>query len=271
MPNSPQTTLRPSVRTVGARYRPNRPTSAGTAANRMSIGYLMKHILIQLLLTGLVTLTAICCFAASEVISGSETPASADQPVQTAAQPVTSKDGATALLSFAEVKKTVLKHFAGMRGYEPGDLLTQGEVAPVFQLLAHQGWTVTDAKEILESVPTESDFIVQQLRTPEGLKFMREISGTPHAYDRLERMTHLPRGKQTVATLIGRGPKGADVITYFADTKDGAKMGRQLSKSRGAADFNKPTGRIYTADMLLKRLQKSYKQAAKALEVGSGS
>ena len=51
---------------------------------------------------------------------------------------------------------------------------------------------------------------------------------------------------------------GGKVINYFTTTKDGTRMGKMMAKKPRSADFNKPTGRIYTAQMLLDHLKKSY-------------
>ena len=64
--------------------------------------------------------------------------------------------------------------------------------------------------------------------------------------------------------LIQKGKKGADVINYFATDPRGKRVNRQMSKPlKGGVGYDKPTGGIYTADMLLKQLKKSYAAAGK--------
>lgn len=71
---------------------------------------------------------------------------------------------------FGDVKKTVEQHFAEMPDYQPGDIVTQSEVQPLFAQLKQLGWTVADQKDILSRVPTSSDFLVRQLRTRQGAR-----------------------------------------------------------------------------------------------------
>ena len=55
-----------------------------------------------------------------------------------------------------------------------------------------------DDKQILERVPAKDEFLAEQLRTRSGRKFMRQISRYDNAYDRLDRLSRLPHGEQTV-------------------------------------------------------------------------
>ena len=91
---------------------------------------------------------------------------------------------------------------------------------------------------------------------------MRQISSYPNAYDLLDRLSRLPRGRQTVRDLI-RGPDGYKMLQYMTTSAGGRQMGKQLSNSPGAGKFNEPTGRIYTAEDLLRRLEQSRAAAAK--------
>jgi len=163
---------------------------------------------------------------------------------------------------FDEVRSAVLEHFESMGDYRPGDIITRDEVERLFARLKRIGFVPADEETILEKVPPQSDFIVRQLRSPAGRTFMREISPHPGVYDRIERLAGLRRGKDTVAELIRRGPKGAEVITYFATDPDGIKAGKLMSTpTKGGKDYGKPTGRIYTVEALLKALQKSHAAA----------
>jgi len=163
---------------------------------------------------------------------------------------------------FGEIKSAVLEYFASLPDYRPGDIITRSEVEPLFARLKKVGFVPADRRSILEKVPADSDFVVRQLRTTAGRKFMRRISPHPGVYDRLERLAGLRRGKETVAELIRRGPKGADVIVYFAADPDGIKAGKLMSKpTKGGRDYGKPTGRIYTVKMLLEALRRSHAAA----------
>jgi hypothetical protein len=159
--------------------------------------------------------------------------------------------------SYAEVREVVLRHFALLPDYAPGDMIARSEVEPLFAQLQRMGWKVADRKDILRKVPADQDYLLQKLRTPRGRKFMRRIAGYPDAYDRLDRLSWLPHGRQTVHDLID-GAGGDEMIKYLTTTLGGSELGKMLSKTPKGADFNKPTGRIYTAEMLLGQLEKSH-------------
>ena len=76
------------------------------------------------------------------------------------------------------------------------------------------------------------------------------------AYDRLDRLSRLPHGQQTVRDLI-RGPDGYKMIEYMTTAPGGKELGNQLSNAPQGKDFNAATGRIYTAEKLLLRLEQS--------------
>ena len=159
--------------------------------------------------------------------------------------------------SLAQVQTVVNRHFARVPDYRPGDIIAQSDVEPLFAQLARLGWSVADRKAILAAVLADDDFLVASLRTKSGRKFMRRIAGYPEAYDRLDRLARLPCGKHAVRRLIG-GPDGYKMIEYMTTTRGGIELGKQLSNTPKGKDFNKPTGRLYTAELLLERLKKSY-------------
>ena len=168
------------------------------------------------------------------------------------------------LPSFTDVKAAVMRHFERLPDYQPGNIISQSEVAPLFAQLKRIGWTVADRKAILERVPQEDDYLIKTLRTASGRKFMQKISPSPGVYDRLERLSKLPRGKRTVQKLMGQGDRGADVIKHFATHPAGKTVGQLMSKpNKGGVNYGKPTGRIYTVTMLLAQLKKSYAAAKK--------
>jgi hypothetical protein len=130
-------------------------------------------------------------------------------------------------------------------------------VASLLAELTRIGFVVPDQKDILEKVPDDDEFLVTSLRTTAGRKFMGRMSSCAEGYDRLQRLARLPHGEQTVRDLI-QGPGGEEMVKYMTQTPGGKAMGRQLSSAPGAEDFNAATGRIYTAQALLSRLQRSY-------------
>jgi hypothetical protein len=163
----------------------------------------------------------------------------------------------------AEVQQTVSRYFEARPDYRPGDLITKADVEPLLAQLKKKGLPLADAGEILEKMPANGEFLVEQLSTPDGRKFMRRIAAYPDGYDRLDRLSRMPQGEQTVLAMI-RFPHGDDVIKFMTTKKQGEQLGVILSQNPGGANFNSATGRIYTVPMLLARLQKSHAAAAKA-------
>ena len=53
------------------------------------------------------------------------------------------------------------------------------------------------------------------------------------------------------------------MIKYMTTDPAGKNVGKLLASGQGGADFNKPTGRIYTVPMLLSQLQEQYRTAEK--------
>jgi hypothetical protein len=165
---------------------------------------------------------------------------------------------------FPEVAATAETVLDRQPDYRDGDILTRSQVEPIFAELESIGFEVSDRKEILAQVPSDSDQLVEMLHTPNGLKFMRRVSSMPNAYDRLDRLIPMPIGRQTVRDLI-RGPGGDEMIEYMTSTPGGKALGQQLSNAPTGANFNEPTGRLYTAKLLLARLKTSYTEAEKKL------
>lgn len=167
--------------------------------------------------------------------------------------------GVKPLLPFEAVEKAVVRHFERLPGYRPGEIISRSQAAPLFAQLRWMGWTVVDAKSLVERVPPDSDFLVRQLRTPSGRRFMQRVADSPGSYDELERLSRLPNGRRAVVELIARPEKGGDVIRYFATTPKGRRVGRLMARTgKGGADYDKPTGRIYTVEMLLDELEARY-------------
>jgi hypothetical protein len=164
---------------------------------------------------------------------------------------------------FADVEQTVAQHFESRRDYQSGDLITKEAVAPLLAQLQKKGFPLADAKQILEQVPGKGEFLVDQLSTPGGRTFMRRIVAYPDAYDRLDRLSRLPHGEQTVRDLI-RNPGGEKMVRYMTTAPNAEGVGKLLSNSPSSKQFTVPTGRIYTVAMLLARLQQSHAAALKA-------
>lgn len=157
---------------------------------------------------------------------------------------------------FSEVQKVVWQYFQKQGDFQADDLIVREQVEPLLAKLQQMGLPLADGKQILQRLPGKDDFLPQQLGTQDGKKFMRRIAPYPNAYDRLDRLSRLPHGQQTVRDLI-KGPDGYKMIEYMTKTSGGVAMGQMLSKAPDGGDFNLPTERIYTVNALLKRLQQS--------------
>ena len=171
------------------------------------------------------------------------------------------------LPSFAPVEKTVEAQLAKTPGYQRADLLSKRDARPIFPQLANIGWKVADQKDILEQLLDDNHVLVQELRTPEGLKFMRSVSGQAGIFDRLDRLSQDEHGTESIRTLI-RLPeeKLFGKVTPRSQVSNMSELvqffDRGAANRAGLKDPDKPTGMVYTADALLKRLRQSYQQAA---------
>lgn len=167
-------------------------------------------------------------------------------------------------LTWGQVTDLVLRQLASRRGYQSGDLLSQGEVRPVFDVLAQAGWVVADRDEIIRLVLEDGHYLVKQSRTSVGLKFLRGVAKQSMVYDRLDRLCAMPGGQQLVHDMM-RLPNGQDLMKPkptpgFTDLT--SLLPKQANgKSPRNKDFDKPTGKIYTEAQLVKALEKSWKTA----------
>jgi hypothetical protein len=165
--------------------------------------------------------------------------------------------------SLSEMRQVVLRYFKDQPDFVSGDLITRDQVEPLLRQLQKMGLPLPDARQILELTLSSDEFLPQQLRTPNGRSFMRKISGYKDGYDRLDRLSRLPIGQQTVRDLI-RGPGGDKMIEYMTTASGGKELGKMLSNAPLGKNFNDPTGRLYTVEKLMVRLEQSHAAAIKA-------
>ena len=175
----------------------------------------------------------------------------------------TSKAKKPAWPKFSAVTEVVERRLQSDRNYRPGDLISRGDLEPIFKELAELGWQVADRSEIEKQLLADGDFLVRELRTNSGRAFMRQVARYPDGYGRLDRLADLSDGKLIVRRLID-GPDGYKLLEYLTTAPGGREMGKMLSQSPHGKDFNRPTGRIYTAEPLLERLKSSHAKAEKA-------
>jgi hypothetical protein len=155
---------------------------------------------------------------------------------------------------YRQVEQAVRSYFKSLATYEPGDIITRSQVEPLLGQEKSMGWLGAERAAILARLLNDEDFLVTELRTPAGRAFLPQIANYPGGLDRLDHLSRLNQGKKSVRNVI-RVRDGYKLIETLATTPNGTALGKSLSKSPGGADFNKPTGRIYTVDMLLERLK----------------
>lgn len=182
-------------------------------------------------------------------------------PSHAAGAAATAPEHQVPLPAFSTIEKIVHDHFR-KNHIDRRALLSRGEVQPLFAQFEKAGWKVEDEKDILDHVLADNDFMVQQLRTPQGRQFAAQIARYPEGYDRADRLRRLPRGERFLSDMV-RGPDGYKLIEYMTMSPYGYNMGLMLSDTPDGRDFNQPTGRIYTSDQFLKRLRESYDRAEK--------
>jgi hypothetical protein len=148
------------------------------------------------------------------------------------------------------VAKVVDEFFALQPGYQKGDLVTRSQVEKVVAKLVSDGVKISDPGSIVKLGLADDSFIVRELSTSNGRRFMRKIARSPRAYSHLDRLSTIPRGQSLIRDLV-RTKDGDKLIEYLATTKGGKNMSSMMAQPRGGVDLNKPTGRIYTADDLV--------------------
>ena len=186
----------------------------------------------------------------------------------TAKEPAAPQQAAK-LPAFKQIEKALDDRF-GTNDRELTDLITREQTEQLFAEIDELGWKIRDSRELLARIPSESEFFVRQLLgSKKGRSFMRDVAPMPLGYDRVDRISHLDRGHQFVRDMV-KGPYGYKFIEYLTETRYGKNMGRQLQDAPDGAGFNKPTGRIYTAEQLLPVLHEQY-NAEKKLRATTAS
>lgn len=146
--------------------------------------------------------------------------------------------------------RAVESYFASQPGYQKGDLITRAQIEKVLAKLEAAKVNVPEAASIVKLGLADDSFLVRELSTAEGRRFMRKIGQEPGTYSRLDRLSTMPRGQSLIHDLA-RQKDGDKMLDYLATTKGGQNMGGMMAQARGGVDLNKPTGRIYTADELI--------------------
>ncbi len=146
---------------------------------------------------------------------------------------------------FSAIARAIDAWFAAQPDYEPGDLITRAQVETVLKKLEEAGVHVPDAASIAELALANDSFLVHELTTRDGRKFMRRLARNPSTFSYLDRLSSIPRGEKLIRDLTEE--KGGDqLIEYLATTKGGHNMGRMMAGVPNGVNLNKPTGHIYT-------------------------
>ena len=161
--------------------------------------------------------------------------------------------------TFIAVEASVRQYFASKK-LQNDDLLSKGDVRPLFDVLAKQGWNVADREQIISQLLDDKYFMVLMFKKGAGRDFAHSCARFPGGYDRLDRLSRLPHGDTFIEGLI-EGPDGYKMIEYMTETPGGDVLGQQVSNAPKGRNFNDPTGRIYTTTELLMRLRESYDAA----------
>lgn len=158
---------------------------------------------------------------------------------------------------FAKVAQAVAGYFESQPDQQRSDLICQRQVRAALAQVDAAGWKVPDQNKLLAKVLADNSFIIRELSTPAGRKFMRKLAQHAGTYSRLDQLSTLQNGQETIRSLI-QTPQGDDFITYLATTSGGKTLGKMMAGTQGGVDLNKPTGRIYTSDELLIALKQIY-------------
>jgi hypothetical protein len=149
-------------------------------------------------------------------------------------------------------------------------LISKSDVSPIFARLKRAGWDAKQLERIYGSVLDDSHFLVRQLRSPQGYKFMRAAGKFPLNYDRMDRVSQAKGGQQAIVNTVqlqnGASFWNPNAKPGFANT---AKMlPTRGGRRRSAAEFSRVTGKIYTESQLVKQLValQANKQAPQARE-----
>lgn len=176
----------------------------------------------------------------------------ANQPAQKASMP-----------DWKSVESAAKKYCRSLPNYRPGDVLSQGQIKPLLAQLAKLGWKVSDQQALLGQICPDDDFVVRQLRTKSGQKFMRSTGGSAEQYDYLRRLCATKGGDRQVADIL-KLPNGNEVLAALTESKAGKDISRRLADGPRTRGYDTPTGTLYTESQILARLKESHARDLRA-------
>lgn len=168
------------------------------------------------------------------------------------------------LPTMAQIIQAAKTEIATWEHYQAGDLISREQGQQLIDAIAKLGWTPANDEQILAKVPDAKDPLCELLLTDKGRPFMRQVLKMPLGLDRVDNLLKIPSGKALVKTLVN--DKGGDQLIQYLTTSEGGKnLGKMLGKE-AHVDFNKATGRIYTAKALLLEVEAQYQVDMKKLD-----
>lgn len=172
-----------------------------------------------------------------------------------------SRDKNNKIKNAAEVEVLIRQHFAGMPNYSQGDLITTQQVQPLLAKFSAKGWDVPRQDLVLAKVTKSGSYLDQTMNSGKGKRFFREINGSPGGIDRVERMSNMKNGRNSIEQLVNKTPRGSDFINALATSKHGQILGDWSGPTQTGQALNQPTGKIYTEEQLIQFFQTLYQQS----------
>ncbi len=104
----------------------------------------------------------------------------------------------------------------------------------------------------MKLVLPDGHFLVNELRNSWGRPLMRRMASINLLYDKLDRISQV-EGGQTLIHDLAKLPDAPQAIGYLPDLL-AKKVG---GRTRKVADYDKPTGMLYTEKLLVARLKRA--------------
>jgi hypothetical protein len=153
-------------------------------------------------------------------------------------------------------ERVVARHLAHNARYVPGDLLSREDVEPILDELADLGFRPFANDDAFDMVLPESSLLVILMRMPEGERFMRRLAHHEHVYDRLERLTWSPQGRDLLRAYVA-SPHGVAEFEKLLALKKPSEITAVLG-AETAKNFELPTAHIHTALEFVQALRKAH-------------
>jgi len=168
------------------------------------------------------------------------------------------------LPTMPQIIQAAKTEIATWENYQAGDLISREQGKKLLDAIGKLGWALTNDEELLAKMPEAKEPLCDLLLTEKGRPFMRRVLKMPQGLDRVDNMLKLSNGRSLVKQLLN--DKGGDQLIEYLTTSEGGKnLGKMLGKE-AHVDFNKATGRIYTAKALLLEVEQQFQLDMKKLD-----